>query len=253
MDLNIIDTHSHLYAEEFTDDIKETVERALNAGVKQILLPNIDQSTIDGMKDLCKTWPDVFKPMMGLHPSSVKKETYKAELERVKQELFMHSFIAVGEIGMDLYWDKSTQPEQQEAFETQCKWASELDLPIAIHSRNATMEVISSIEKLQIDNLTGVFHCSEANKIIDLGFKLGIGGVLTFKNSGLAEVLSEIDLEHLILETDSPYLAPAPYRGKRNESAYTALVAQKLADVKHTTLEKVAEITTQNAQELFRI
>lgn len=258
MELEFIDTHSHLYAKEFGDDTSETVIRALEAGVKTIVLPNIDSSSVQGLKGLCEQWPGLFKPMMGLHPCSVTKEGYKEELEAIRKVLFADNFVAVGEIGMDLYWDKSTQEEQDDAFRIQCQWASGLNIPIAIHSRNATREVIDIIKDMNLSNLTGVFHCfgdglAEANEIIDLGFKLGIGGVLTFKNSGLSDVMKEVDLKHLILETDSPYLAPMPHRGKRNESAYTAIVAEKLADVKQTSIAEVAKITTKNAKQLFSI
>ena len=260
MELNLIDTHSHLYAAEFEEDIEEVVSRAHEVGVKTILLPNIDRDSVDPMKKLVDKWPTTFKPMMGLHPSSVKQETYRDELAVVENELFTNGdmYIGVGEIGMDLYWDTSTKHEQEEAFKTQCRWADQLNLPIAIHSRNATQNVIDIIQELKLPNLTGVFHCfgdgpEEARQIIDLGFKLGIGGVLTFKNSGLDKTMADIELDHCILETDSPYLAPTPNRGKRNESSYTALVAQKLADVKQTSLENVAKITSQNAKELFRI
>ena len=176
----------------------------------------------------------------------------------MEAKLAKHSFIAIGEIGMDLYWDKTTFDIQKEALEIQCKWAIEHNLPVALHTRNATQEVIEIVETFSADNLTGVFHCfgdgiDEANKIIDLGFKLGIGGVLTFKNSGLDKVMKDVDLQHIVLETDAPYLAPVPYRGKRNESSYIPLIAQRLADVKEVSIAEVAEITTQNAKELFSI
>lgn len=258
MALSYIDTHSHLYADEFAEDIDNVLDTCKAKGVDTVLLPAIDKSSFASMSQLVKNHPNQVKPMMGLHPCSVKQETYQDELMFVQDELFSKNYIAVGEIGMDLYWDKSTQEIQEEAFVKQCEWALELDLPIAIHSRDATNEVIRLIQDLNNPNLTGVFHCfgdgiSEAREIIDLGFKLGIGGVLTFKNSGLDKVISEVELDHLILETDSPYLAPTPYRGKRNESSYIPLIAEKLADVKRVPVAEVAEITTRNAKELFRI
>ncbi len=258
MGLNFIDTHSHLYAAEFDTDIEAAVERCLSSNVYKVLLPGIDQSSFKAMNKLTDRWPGIFHAMMGLHPCSVQPETYQAELSFVQKELQENDYLAIGEIGMDLYWDKSTYDIQKEALQTQLTWASEMKLPVAIHSRNATQEVIDIIRELQLDNLTGVFHCfgdglKEAKQIIELGFMMGIGGVLTFKNSGLDKVIAEVDLKHLILETDSPYLAPIPYRGKRNESSYIPLIAQKLADVKQTSIENVAEITTRNAKELFSI
>lgn len=258
MALSYIDTHSHLYATDFEEDVDDVLNSCKTNGVDIILLPAIDRSSFESMTQLVENHPKQVIPMMGLHPCSVKPETYMDELAFVRDELNNGKYIAVGEIGMDLYWDKSTQEIQEEAFVQQCEWAIELDLPIAIHSRNATNEVIKLIKEINNPKLTGVFHCfgdgiSEANEIIDLGFKLGIGGVLTFKNSGLDKVISEVDLKHVILETDSPYLAPSPYRGKRNESSYIPLIAEKLADVKRVPVTEVAEITTRNAKELFRI
>ncbi|MCB9260869.1 MAG: TatD family hydrolase [Flavobacteriales bacterium] len=254
----MIDTHSHLYLPEFNEDWDEVMARLMLANVEKVLLPNVDVESIEWMKTTVSKAPNVFKPMMGLHPCSVKKETFTKDLEAIKNELFSGNYIAVGEIGMDLYWDKTTKDIQEEALKMQCFWANELRIPVALHTRNATKEVVEIVKQLNLEDLTGVFHCfgdgvEEAHQIIDLGFKLGIGGVLTFKNSGLDKVLEKIDLEHLVLETDSPYLAPAPHRGKRNESSYTFLVAQRLADVKQVNLNEVAEITTKNAQELFKI
>ena len=260
MGLKYIDTHSHLYAEDFSNDQATVVQRALDNGVGQILLPSIDKSTFGLMRSLETKYPEMFRSMIGLHPCSVKVETVEEELDLIQQELKSqdHTYVAIGEIGMDLYWDKSTKELQRDAFMRQCYWAISYNLPIAIHSRNATKEVIECIKEIGDRRLTGVFHCfgdglTEANEVIDLGFKLGIGGVLTFKNSGLDKVIEQVSLEHLILETDSPYLAPTPHRGKRNESAYIPLIAQKLADVKQVSLDVVREITTKNAIELFRI
>jgi TatD DNase family protein len=258
MDLSFIDTHSHLYADEFVDDFNDVVDRAQKGGVNKILLPNIDTDSYEAMMRLSVGNPDLFKPMIGLHPCSVKLESYKTQLEYLQSKLESHTFIAIGEIGMDLYWDTSTEGAQTEALQIQCGWAAEHDLPIALHTRNATKQVIQIIKDLDLPKLTGVFHCfgdglEEAEEIIEMGFKLGIGGVLTFKNGGLDRVIQSIDLKHLILETDAPYLAPAPYRGKRNESAYIPIIAQKLANVKETSIEEVAKITSKNAIELFRI
>ncbi|MFT5479091.1 MAG: TatD DNase family protein [Bacteroidia bacterium] len=257
MGITFVDTHSHLYADEFQSELDNVVQRATDSGVTKILLPSIDTSSFKAMNDLANAHLDIFKPMIGLHPCSVVPETYQYELEFVKTELDKGGYIAIGEIGMDLYWDKTTQAIQEEALRIQCKWAAENDLPVALHTRNATNEVIAVIKSLNLPKLTGVFHCfgdglQEANTIIDMGFKIGLGGVLTFKNSGLDKVVKDIDIKYLVLETDAPYLAPAPYRGKTNESSYIPIIAQKLADIKEIAVEKVAEITTQNAKELFR-
>jgi TatD DNase family protein len=250
-----IDTHTHLYAEEFSTDIDEALKRAIDAGVEKFFLPNIDSSSIDVMHALCEKNPQHCFPMMGLHPCSVK-ENYKEELDIVYKHLKERKYTAVGEIGIDLYWDKTFYKEQVVAFEQQINWALEFNLPIVIHCRNSfdeIYEVLSSFKKLP----KGIFHCfsgnaEQAQKIIDnTGFKLGIGGVITFKNSGLDKAIEHIDLKHLVLETDSPYLAPVPYRGKRNESAYIPLIAAKLAEVKKCSLLEVAAVTTANAKEIF--
>ena len=251
----LIDTHTHLYAEEFDQDRDAALTRCLENGVKKLYLPNVDSESITRMLDLEKAYPEVCIAMMGLHPCSVK-ENYKEELAIVKEWLDKRHFVAIGEIGVDLYWDKTFINEQIEAFNLQMDWAVEKNIPIVIHCRDAfdeIFEVLSKRDKLP----TGIFHCfsgnlEQANKIIGLGgFKLGIGGVLTFKNSGLDKVVEQIDLKHLVLETDSPYLAPMPHRGKRNESSYTKLVAEKLAVIKNCSIEEIAEITTQNAKEVF--
>lgn len=251
----LIDTHTHLYSEEFDQDRDAAITRCLENGVKKLYLPNVDSESIPRMLDLEKSYPEVCIAMMGLHPCSVK-ENYKEELAIVKEWLDKRHFVAVGEIGIDLYWDKTFINEQIEAFNVQMDWAVEKNIPIVIHCRDAfdeIFEVLSKRAKLP----TGIFHCfsgnlEQANKIIGLGgFKLGIGGVLTFKNSGLDKVVEQIDLKHLVLETDSPYLAPMPHRGKRNESSYTKLVAEKLAAIKNCSIEEIASITTQNAKEVF--
>lgn len=253
----LIDTHTHLYVPQFDKDQTEVIERAIADDVEQFYLPNIDSTTIESMLDLEKKYPEHCFPMMGLHPCSVK-ENYEEELVIVKKWLDQRSFVAVGEIGLDLYWDKSFFEQQKAAFRTQIAWAKELNIPIVIHSRDSTAEVIEILALEKDERLRGIFHCfggsvAEAEAIIDLGFYLGIGGVLTFKKSGLDKTLEHVDLQHIVLETDSPYLAPTPYRGKRNESSYVRLVAEKLASVKQTSFAEVAEITTKNAQAIFQV
>lgn len=232
-------------------------KNAIDAGVTKLLLPNIDLESIDRMHQLVAAFPQNCYAMMGLHPCSVT-ENYKADLAQLKIHLDKGKYCAVGEIGIDLYWDKSTLKWQQEAFIEQVNWAKEKNLPIAIHVRDAFDETFELLDHLNDDSLSGVFHCftgsvEQAEKVLNFGgFKLGIGGVLTFKNSGLDQVIKAIDVEHLILETDSPYLAPTPHRGKRNESEYITLVASKLAEVKEMTIEEIARITTKNAESLFK-
>ena len=253
-----IDTHTHLYVDAFDDDRETVVQNALDAGVERMLLPNIDVSSINSLKDLSQKFPSNCFPMMGLHPGSVGVD-WEKQLESIKIELFANKYIAVGEIGMDLYWDKTFIDEQRKAFQLQVEWAKELGLPIAIHAREAFEEIYEVLDELNDDTLKGVFHCftgteEDVNKILGYGgFKLGIGGVLTYKNGKIDQVLKEVSLEHLILETDAPYLPPVPYRGKRNESAYLVHVAEKLADIKGEKLSVIEEITTQNAVELFQL
>jgi TatD DNase family protein len=250
-----VDTHTHLYSEEFSGDIDEALKKAIDAGVDKFFLPNIDSSSVSGMHLLCEKYPQHCFPMMGLHPCSVK-ENYKDELALAYDYLKSKKYVAVGEIGIDLYWDKTFYTQQIEAFEIQINWALEFELPIVIHCRNSfdeIFEVLTRFPKLP----KGIFHCfsgnaEQAQKVIDVtGFKLGIGGVLTFKNSGLDKAIEHIDVKHLVLETDSPYLAPVPYRGKRNESAYIPLIAAKLAEVKKCSLLEIASVTTANAKEIF--
>lgn len=254
----LIDTHTHLFVDAFDNDRTETVQRALNSGVEKLLLPNIDVDTIDAMNQLVVEFPDNCFPMMGLHPCSVKDD-WKSQLDVIQNELFTKKYIAVGEIGMDLYWDKSFVKEQEEAFRLQVNWAKELKLPIVIHAREAFDEIFSVLDELNDDKLTGVFHCftgnvDQARHILNYGgFKLGIGGVLTYKKSGLDATLREIPLDALVLETDAPYLSPVPYRGKRNESAYVVHVAEKLTDVYNVSLKEIALVTTNNAIELFHL
>ena len=255
--MRLIDTHTHLYLEQFDDGREEMIQRALESGVEQFFLPNIDSSSITRMLELEEAWPGRCFAMMGLHPCSVK-ENFEEELAIVRDWLDERPFCAVGEIGIDLYWDKTFFEQQKEAFLLQVEWAKELGIPIVIHSREATDILIDLVEKAKDERLTGVFHCfsgteTQARRIIELDFFLGIGGVVTFKNAGLDQVMENISLEHVVLETDSPYLAPVPKRGKRNESAYVRLVAEKLAAIKGVPFREVAEVTTRNAESLFPV
>jgi TatD DNase family protein len=252
------DTHTHLYADEFQPDRSEMIRRAIDAGVSRLFLPNIDSNSIPGLFGLAKAFPENCFPMMGLHPCSVNEE-FQKELKVVEHWLMQKTFYAIGEIGIDLYWDKTFAEQQQYAFEFQIKLAKRHGLPIVIHTRNAFKEAYEIVERNNDKDLKGIFHCfsgtvDEAEKVIALGdFKLGIGGVLTFKNSGLDKVVEQVSLEHLVLETDSPYLAPVPHRGKRNESGYLRLVAEKLAVLKKTDIEEIAKVTTENSRQIFGI
>lgn len=253
--MNVIDTHAHIYLEEFNETINDILDRADKEGVKQILLPAIDSSTHQQMIALESAHPDRCISMMGLHPCYVK-ENYEQELLQVRNYLEQRKFIAVGEIGLDFYWDRTFTEQQYIAFERQIDWALEFRIPIAIHSRNATDECIEVITKKQDGNLKGVFHCfsgtlEQANKIIAQGFYLGIGGVLTFKNAGLDKVIQQTGLDRVVLETDAPYLAPMPFRGKRNEPSYLKFVLEKLADILEMNIEDVVDVTTANAKALF--
>ena len=255
--MKFIDTHSHLYSSKFKQDRVSVVQEAIDSGVSKILLPNISSKYTKKMNSLCAEFPNNCFAMMGLHPCDVKEKSLALELEHVEQELETGKYIAIGEIGLDLYWDKSTLELQKTAFIQQIQWAKYYNLPIAIHVRDSFSQAIEIIEKLNDKKLRGVFHCftgdkTDAQRIIDLGdFYLGIGGVITFKNSGLDKTIKEINIQHLILETDAPYLAPAPFRGKRNESKYIINIAEKLAEVHQISMGKVAEITTKNAKQLF--
>ena len=255
--MNLTDSHAHLFLEQFDADRHEVIRNAINQDVRYMILPNIDKDSINPMMELVRDFPRNCFPMMGLHPTSVGKD-YAVHLEAVKDWLKKEKFYAIGEMGIDLYWDKTYFVEQQKAFRIQVGLALEYDLPVVIHSRNSFDEIFLLLEEVYRPELKGVFHCftgtlAQAEHIIDMGFMLGIGGVLTYKNSGLAEVLEKIQLEHLLLETDAPFLAPVPNRGKRNESAFVVEVAKKLAEIKRIDLEEVAETTTRNAMELFRI
>ena len=253
--MRLIDTHTHIYLEQFDEDREEMIQRALDSGVEQFFLPNIDSSSITRMMQMEEAHPGRCFAMMGLHPCSVK-ENFQEELAIVRDWLDERPFCAVGEIGIDLYWDKTFIEQQKEAFLLQMEWARELGIPIVIHSRDATDLLIDLVEKNIDERLKGIFHCfsgteEQARRIIELGFYLGIGGVLTFKNAGLDKVMEKVAMEHVVLETDSPYLAPVPWRGKRNESAYVRLVAEKLAAIKGVSFREVAEVTTKNAEQLF--
>lgn len=253
--VQLIDTHAHLYAKKFDHDRAAMIERALAAGVQRMYLPNIDSTSIEPMLALEAEYPDLCFAMMGVHPCSVQ-ENYQEELALVRDWLDSRPFVAVGEIGIDLYWDKTHLAVQQEAFLLQCEWAIELDVPIVIHTREATALTIDLVREVKHERLRGIFHCfggtlEEANAIIELGFHLGIGGVLTFPKSGLDKVLESIDLQYIVLETDAPYLAPIPHRGKRNESAYVHFVAERLAAIKGIPLEEVGKRTSANAEKIF--
>lgn len=253
----LIDTHSHIYAEDFNHDIDEVMQRAYDNDVKKIILPNIDSGSIKRMLDLSDSYPHLCYPLMGLHPTSVS-EDYKEELEALEYWLEKRRFYGIGEIGIDLYWEQKFIKEQEQAFRRQIKLAKSANLPIVIHVRNSFDEVYTIVKEEQDGNLKGTFHCfngsqEEAQKVTDLGFYLGIGGIVTFKNSNLDEVIKSVDVKNLVLETDSPYLSPVPKRGRRNESAYLAFIAQKVAEIYNISVEEVAEITSANACQLFGI
>lgn len=253
----MIDTHCHLYSEEFVNDIDAVISRAKQQGVTKFYLPAIDSTCLDAMLALEKQYPNECFAMMGLHPCYVK-DNYQAELAIVQQQLQSRHFVAVGEIGLDFYWDKTFATQQQEAFELQMQWALDYNLPIVIHTRNAMQETINMVKPFAAKGLTGIFHCfsgsyESAKQITDMNFMLGVGGVITYKNACLAEALQNIPNEFLVLETDAPYLTPVPFRGKRNESSYLTYVIEKLADSKQMSIETMAAITTANAERLFKV
>lgn len=250
-----IDTHAHIYLPDFDSDRDDAIRRSLDAGVEKIYLPNIDHTSVDAMLETEMRHPEMCVATMGLHPCSVKKD-FARELYHVEEWLASRSFAAVGEIGTDLYWDKTFWDEQQEAFRVQVGWALQYDLPVIIHCRESLDQTIGLIETLQDGRLRGVFHCfggtiDQANRIIAAGFYLGIGGIITFRKGHLDEMLKTVGPDHMILETDSPYLTPEPHRGKRNEPSYIPLIARKLADALGTDLELIRKITTSNALKLF--
>ncbi len=253
----ITDTHTHLYAEQFDEDRNQIINKALDLGIKRFFVPAIDSTYYEKMFALESAFPENVFLMAGLHPTHVKAD-FESELEIVKKQLNSRHFYAIGEIGMDLYWDKTYVKEQQEAFLLQISWAKERRLPIVIHCRDAFDEIFDVLDKVNDDRLFGIFHCftgnqQQATRIVNYGFKLGIGGVVTFKNGGLDKFLAEIPLKHIVLETDSPYLAPTPYRGKRNESSYLINILDKLVDIYNLSAEEIARITTKNSHEVFGV
>jgi TatD DNase family protein len=253
--MRLIDTHCHLYLKEFEHDLEQVIQRARNAGVERFYLPCIDSEVIEDMLKLEALSPQEFIPMMGLHPGSVK-ETYNEELKIVEGYLSRRNFVAVGEIGLDFYWDSTFIKEQYSAFNKQMELALSNKLPIVIHTRNAMQQTIDAVKPFAAKGLRGIFHCfgdsnETAKQIIGMDFYLGIGGVLTYKKANVPEALKDIDLKHIVLETDAPYLSPVPYRGKRNESSYLRYIAEGLADAKKVPVEEVARITTGNAEKLF--
>ncbi len=253
----MIDTHAHIYASEFDNDRDQVVERALAQGVDKILLPNIDLDSIEPMLQTEAAYPEICRSMMGLHPCYVDSNV-KQTLEVIHSWFAKHNFIAVGEIGIDLYWDKTYKAEQEMAFTTQLNWAKEMKLPVVIHTRDSIQETLALLEKEQDGSLSGVFHCfggnvEEAKAINDLGFHLGLGGVTTFKNGGMDKVIPHLDMDYVILETDCPYLAPVPHRGKRNEPSYIPLVAERIASLRELSIDDVQVITNRNANRLFAL
>jgi TatD DNase family protein len=253
----LTDTHTHLYYE--TDDEKriELINRCHENGIGRLFLPNVDVSSVSLVFSLVKSFPDICFPMLGLHPCSVKTD-WEEELNKIKEVCHQHKIVAIGEIGIDLYWDKTHLTEQVQAFKAQIAWAKSLKLPIVIHCRDAFNEVFEVLQQEHDENLRGIFHCftgsiEQAEKVIDLGFYLGVGGVVTYKNAGLDKVVSQISLNHIVLETDSPYLTPVPHRGKPNESSYLIYVANKIAELHQTDLETVASITTENSRQIFGV
>lgn len=251
------DTHTHLYYEQDQAQLNQLMQRALATGVSRLFLPNVDVASIPLVMNLAGQYPEHCFPMLGLHPCDVKAD-FRDQLQTIYDQIPDQPIYAIGEIGIDLYWDKTTLEQQVEAFKTQINWAKMLDLPIVIHCREAFTEVCQVLSEEKDEKLRGIFHCftgtlEQAHLIIDLGFYLGIGGVVTYKNAGLDAVVAQIPLEHIVLETDSPYLTPVPFRGKPNESSYLIHVAQKVADLHQTSLENLAAITTENSIKIFGI
>ncbi|MBN1769058.1 MAG: TatD family hydrolase, partial [Prolixibacteraceae bacterium] len=251
-------THSHIYSEDFNGEVDEVVRRAFEAGVDKILLPNIDSSSIKMMMDLSARYPEALFPMMGIHPTSVK-EDYEDELEVISYWLRKERFFGIGEIGIDFYWDNTFRTEQEFVFRKQLQLAQEYELPVSIHTRDSFDTAFRIVEEeLQNGSLSGVFHCftgtvGQAQKVLSKGLKIGVGGIVTFKNAGIDRMIEQLSLKDIVIETDSPYLAPSPMRGKQNESSYLVYIVEKLADIFHTTGDEVKRVTTQTAQEIFRI
>ena len=255
--MQIIDTHTHLYLKQFNQDIDEVIKRAINNGVNKFIFPAIDSSYSKQMHDLQSKYSKNIYLMSGLHPVSVK-ENYKDELDFVAKSLTDHNYVAIGEIGIDLYWDKTFLKEQQDAFEFQIRLAISNDLPIVIHCREGFDEIFEILDAEKCEKLRGIFHCftgtlDQAKRAINLGFKLGIGGVVTFKNGGIDKFINQISINNIVLETDSPYLSPVPFRGKRNESSYIKYVLSKLSDLYEISEEELAKLTTENSKKIFRI
>lgn len=253
----LTDTHTHIYYEQDIDKRKQLMDNCFLNHVSRLFLPNVDHESVPMIFDLCKQYPENCFPMLGLHPCDVKIG-FEEELSKIKSYLHNAKIYAIGEIGIDLYWDKTTLDLQQEAFKQQILWAKDLDLPIVIHCREAFNEVLAILQEMKHERLRGIFHCfsgnlEQAREVISLGFFLGIGGVVTYKKSGLDEVVKQVALKHIVLETDAPYLAPVPFRGKPNESAYLIHVAQKVADLHQIPLEELAQITTANSREIFGV
>jgi TatD DNase family protein len=253
--MEFVDTHAHIYAKEFKDDLDGVINRSLEAGVNKIYMPNVDHTSIDAMLEVEHKYPEHCIATMGLHPCHVDKN-FEKELYIVEEWLNKRKFVAVGEIGVDLYWDKTHQEQQLEAFRIQIGLAKKFDIPIVIHCRDAFEETMSIVEELKDEKLRGIFHCftgtvEEAQRILASGFHIGLGGVSTFKNAKMDQVIPEIDLSRIVLETDSPYLAPVPFRGKRNEPSYIPHIAQRIADCQQISLEQVAEVTTANAKTIY--
>ncbi len=250
-----IDTHAHLYDEQYTNDIATVMQESIQAGVQRMYLPNLTLESIPAMLSMTEQYPNMCRAMLGLHPCEVKKD-YQQQLSALEPWFKEHSFIAIGEVGIDLYWDKTCYPEQLACLHVFIDWALAYNLPLALHVRNSFPEVLDVLKDRKNKNLRGVFHCfsgslEEAQQVIKLGFSLGIGGIVTFKKSHLPPIIEAIDIEHIVLETDAPYLAPSPYRGKRNHPAYLPVIGAKIAEIKGSTLEKVASATTRNACMLF--
>ena len=251
----MIDTHAHIYMEQFADDLPEVIERSQQEGIEKIYMPNIDHKSVDAMMSVEEKYPQFCVAAMGLHPCSVKKD-FESELYKIETWLSKRDFAAIGEMGIDLHWDKTFINQQIEAFNIQVGWAKQYRKPVIIHCRDSIEMTISLVEKLKTEALTGVFHCfngtaQQADRIKALGFYIGLGGVSTFKNAGMDQVIPALDLSHIVLETDSPYLSPVPHRGKRNEPAYLRLIQERIAALKQISIDELASVTTQNANKLF--
>ena len=253
-----IDSHAHIYVDRFKNDLDDVINRSLSANVRKILMPNIDSGTVGDVFEVWSTYPDTCLPMIGLHPCSVD-ERWRNTLDEMEDHLSKEGIVAIGESGIDLYWDKSFQKEQEASFDHQIGWSRSAGLPIVIHSRSSMDRTISMIKERQDGGLSGVFHCfdqsiDEAQAIIDMGFYVGIGGIITYKkNEGLRQTVAQIPLDNILLETDAPYLPPVPYRGKRNESSYIPIIAKTIAEIKDIDIDEVARVTTRNAEKLFNL